>query len=603
MSVDRVFALISEHVKELILNQPELSRVLQALTDALPSLRDADVVIGVARCVLLLDISSPFARLSMRALYRLAAAGVHDTALASGALPLLRAVLRGSTDPDCVVHAAAILKHLVATGETHRSGLLSLCPELLRALRRATAAALADTAASREPWCAALAECGVVLRALCDARGPLPEPMAAAAPAACLAMGAAVGHKGATAAMARLLSKLSLDAAARTAIAEDARAVLSPVVAAAAAARDMTVRASLILCPTLFVWCLSPQGVVLRLAYALSNLTYTNVTCREALVQLGAPEVLVALFKEHYARLLSDSTARTPQQEHELVDTLAKLARAIANVSASRETVTALSEAQGLTVLVDVVAGVPLDAQGAMEELLLAAAFALSNALCDGEGLRSGLSPLSDHLQRIAAGTSVTTCSRAVSSSWLTRWLAVLVRLLLHGNPEVVSVAASGLSSVAAVQPLGIAALCRSRGDEALCLLLDHSDWAVVAAACGALCNVTASSTHRHNVQRCGGVELLLSTCEAAACAGEWVPATLACRALYNFGYEALARISRAPADCGMVCVCCRLNNSETFFTLQQQDSAHQLCDTLQAVVVEALSPRRCSCRCRCGRC
>jgi hypothetical protein len=130
---------------------------------------------------------------------------------------------------------------------------------------------------------------------------------------------------------------------------------------------------------------------------------------------------------------------------------------------------------------------------------------------------------------------------------------------------------------VAGAGAAAVRALTAARADEALVLLLGHADGSVVAAACGALCNV-AGSEQRAVLQRVDGIERLADACACAVDAGDTHTATLACRALYNFGYVSLLDAVSTP--CADVR---RLNNTQSFFTRDQQEQLGALLEHVEA--------------------
>jgi hypothetical protein len=133
---------------------------------------------------------------------------------------------------------------------------------------------------------------------------------------------------------------------------------------------------------------------VVRICFALGNMTVSNDRCRAALHGAGAVPGLLAMLPQYISALREDTPAaaaaegdrrrRSPAQVR--VDAAAKIARLLANIAASRATAPVLGAAAGVDGLVAAVDAVPLDALGAAEELLLAALFAIGNALCMPSG-------------------------------------------------------------------------------------------------------------------------------------------------------------------------------------------------------------------------
>lgn len=316
--------------------------------------------------------------------------------------------------------------------------------------------------------------------------------------------------------VSRVASKLTSHSASRAEMEEDERTATAMIAAIAAHPSD--------------------DALVLRAAFALGNVTACSERCRVAAVSTkGAVEALARTMASYRAiaapppplHLLGGGAAeeaphaplKMDARRAGALDVLVKLVRVIGNLAISPEAATQLVASRLLAgTFLALLSEHSVDDS---EELVLNVVSTISN-LTFYEGAKDN---------HILLGRRVL--------------VGCLSPLLLCGQEDAVAEAArcfGNLSRYADVRQ----EMAARRVDAALCILLDHSNSAVLYSAAGVLMNIAADEAHRDELSQHDNVGRVVDALAHALYGGEASLAVILLKALFNLCAADAAKSRRA---------------------------------------------------------
>ncbi len=295
---------------------------------------------------------------------------------------------------------------------------------------------------------------------------------------------------------ARILSKLSVAARARAEIAP------APLLAALRAHHK------------------THPGVAVRLLFVLGNMTTSSNESRVAVARGDVPGQhasgleLVTRVLGHHARAYVEAGGPGARREREREDLLTKVVRVVANLAINDELGADLLRLKGVRALAPVLQGLvacPEGLSGKQEELALNIVACITNLgfyEAEGEG------------------------EPAVLQEPAT--VELLLPFLFSHNAEAAAEAVRAFGNFSRAASMR-KAMSAARVDEAIGILVDHTDRAVVLGACGVLTNLVGHAPTRAVLARLGTVDRLIARLRRAGVSDLELSLRI-CMVLHNLG-------------------------------------------------------------------